>query len=167
MTAHLHAAPTAPGFRLVGLDHRPFEPLFALSDAELRAIDAERRIATADLRLPCRIGLQDARAGDELLLLPWEHQPARSPYRASGPIFVRRGARQRRLAPGEVPPYVGSRLISVRGYDAAHCIVEAVVCEGVDTACEITKLFASAAVAYIHLHNARRGCFSCAVERCA
>lgn len=160
------ALPAAPSFRLVGLDHRRFEPLFALSDAELAAIDAERRIATADHGYPCRVGLEDARAGDELLLLPFEHQGARSPYRASGPIFVRRGARQRRLAPGEVPPYVTSRLISVRAYDAAHHIVEAVVCEGVQVARELAALFAGPQVAYAQLHNARRGCFSCTVERC-
>ena len=40
---------------------------------------------------PCRVSLEDAPVGEEVLLLPFTHQDSRSPYRASGPIFVRRG----------------------------------------------------------------------------
>jgi len=29
----------------------------------------------------------------------------------------------------------------------------------------VERMFAHPAIAYIHLHNAKRGCFSCAVER--
>jgi hypothetical protein len=154
-----------PSFRLTGLDPEPFEPLFALSDAELSARGIERRFADVRPGFPCRVGLADAEEGEELLLLPFVHQPAASPYHASGPIFVRRGARRRTLAAGEVPDCVGSRLISVRAYDARHWIVDAAVCEGTDVAAEIERLFVNREVAYLHLHNARRGCYSCAVER--
>ncbi len=34
-----------------------------------------------------------------------------------------------------------------------------------DVAVELARLFADPAVAYVHLHNARRGCFSCAAHR--
>lgn len=152
-------------FQLVGIDHRPFEALFELSDEQLKVHRAQRRIATDSPGFPCRISLEDAQVGEELLLLPYLHQPADSPYRSSGPIFVRRGVRQRRLEPGEVPTYVSSRLMSVRAYDAAHMIVAATVCEGVQTAQEITTQFRNDEVAYIQLHNARRGCFSCQVVR--
>jgi hypothetical protein len=154
-----------PSFRLIGLDPRPFEPLFALTDEALSPRGIERRIASAQPGFPCRVSLEDAAEGDELLLLPFVHQPAASPYHASGPIFVRRGATQRRLEPGEVPSYVSSRLMSVRAYDAAHWIVDAAVCEGSVVDAEIERMFAHPAIAYIHLHNAKRGCFSCAVER--
>jgi hypothetical protein len=99
------------------------------------------------------------------MLLPFAHQPAASPDRASGPIFVRRGARQRTLDIGEVPPYVTRRLMSVRAYDAADMIIDASVCEGSDVRAEIERLFGNEEVAYIHLHNAKRGCFSCRVSR--
>ncbi len=154
-----------PSFQIVGIDPAPFEPLFALDDAQLRARGAERRIADEHPGFPCRVSLEDAQPGDELLLLSWQHQGADSPYRASGPIFVRRGARTARLAPGEVPPYVTRRLISVRGYDAAHLIVAAEVVEGSGAEAAIVAMFARADVAYIHLHNAKRGCFSCCVLR--
>ena len=152
-------------FRLVGIDPAPFEPLFALDDTQLAALGAKRCIATENPGFPCRVSLEDAAVGEELLLLPFEHQPGASPYRASGPIFVRRGARRRALAPGVVPDYVTRRLMSVRAYDATHAMVDACVCEGVKAAAAIERLFADPDVAYLHLHNAKRGCFACTVER--
>jgi len=154
-----------PSFRLVGLDPTPFQPLFRLPDEELAWRGIRRVVADAGSTLPCRVSLEDAPAGDELLLLPFEHQPACSPYRASGPIFVRRGQPRRELPPDTVTSYVTTRLMSVRAYDAADLIVDAAVCEGLAVADEIRRLFAREDVAYIHLHNARRGCFSCKVER--
>jgi len=152
-------------FRLVGIDPAPFEPLFLLDDEGLARHGAVRCIATESPGFPCRISLEDAAVGDELLLLPFEHQPGASPYRASGPIFVRRGARRAVLPPGVVPEYVTRRLMSLRAYDAAHRMVDACVCEGVDAAAAIGRLVANADVAYLHLHNAKRGCFSCQVDR--
>jgi hypothetical protein len=71
------------------------------------------------------------------------------------------------VAVDEVPSYVATRLISVRAYDARHMMIDAAVCEGAVVAAEITRMFADPAVAYIHLHNAKRGCFSCEVVRAA
>jgi len=153
------------GFRLVGIDHAIFEHLFELSDEHLRAKNAVRRFATAGHGFPCRVSLEDAREGEELLLLPYCHHPVDSPYRASGPIYVRRGATQRRLAPGEVPKYVTSRLISVRAYGVDQMMVAATVCDGPQVADEIAARFANRDVAYVHLHNAKQGCFSCLVVR--
>jgi hypothetical protein len=154
-------------FQLAALPAAPFAPLFELSDQELLQHGAERRIAAENIGYPCRISLEDASQGDELLLLPYEHQPAASPYRASGPIFVRRGAVQRVLPADQVPPYLGTRLLSVRAYDSADMIVDASVREGTETADEIRRFFGNAAVAYIHLHFAKRGCFACRVDRAA
>jgi hypothetical protein len=152
-------------FQLIGIDHTQFEPLFALSDEELSHMGAERRVATGNPGFPCRVSLDDAREGEELLLLPFVHQPAVSPYHASGPIFVRRGVERRVLGIGELTEYVTSRLMSVRAYDAAHMIIDASVCEGLAVRAEIERLFGNGLVAYIHLHNAKRGCFSCRVNR--
>ena len=153
-----------PSFQLIGLPSEPFVPLFDLSERELAARAMRRVIATTKPGFPCRVSLVDAEVGEELLLLPFEHQPASSPYRASGPIYVRRGARQRTLPPGEIPDYVRLRLMSLRAYDDGHMIVDASVCEGRDVAAEIDRLFGNAVVRYLHLHNAKRGCFSCLVR---
>jgi hypothetical protein len=152
-------------FRLVGLESAEFVPLFDLDEGELRALGARRRVATETPGFPCRISLQDAAVGEELLLLPFEHLAEDSPYRASGPIYVRRGAQPRTLAPGEVPEYVRARQISLRGYSARHLMVNALVCEGADVAAQIERMFADPKIAYAHLHNARPGCYSCRAER--
>jgi len=154
-------------FRLVGLAAENFEPFFAMSDAELAALGARRVVADAPVGFPCRVSLADAEAGDELLLLPFEHLSTGSPYRASGPVFVRRGARRAVLAPGEIPPYVTPRWMSVRANDADDMMVAAEVCDGAEVRAVIERLIADEAVAFIHLHNAKRGCFSCRVERVA
>jgi hypothetical protein len=153
-------------FQLVGLPIEKFSSLFALSDAALDERNVRRVVATSKPGYPCRVSLADAEIGDELLLLSFEHQPADSPYKSSGPIFVRKAAVQASLEPGLIPDYVRLRLMSVRAYDAAHLMTDAVVCEGSDTASAIRRMFSSDEVAYIHLHNAGRGCFSCAVNRC-
>lgn len=152
-------------FRFVGLPFEPFSHYFELSDAELAARNARRVFATAKPGYPCRVSLADAEIGDELLLLPFEHQPASSPYRSSGPIFVRKGAAPARLEAGVVPDCVRGRLMSVRAYDAGHFMTDALVCNGTDAIAAIQTMLAREDVAYIHLHNANRGCFSCAVER--
>ncbi|MGA2398614.1 MAG: DUF1203 domain-containing protein [Steroidobacteraceae bacterium] len=152
-------------FQLVGLPVAPFTPLFSLSDAELSEIHAQRVVATSNPGYPCRVSLTDAEIGEELLLLPYTHQAAASPYRASGPIFVRRSARQAVVAAGVLPAYVTRRLMSVRAYDARGWMTDAAVCPGAEAGAVIERLFEDGRIAYIHLHNANRGCFSCAVQR--
>ena len=154
-----------PSFQIVGLSPAPFEPLFALPADALAARGIKRVRAASGAGYPCRVGLADAEAGDELLLLPFEHQRANSPYRASGPIYVKVGARQRTMAVGEIPESVRRRQISLRAYDADDLIVNAEVCEGESVGAEIERLFANPLVRYLHLHNAKRGCYSCLVRR--
>ena len=152
-------------FQLVGLPQEPFAPFFALTDTELAEIGGLRVVAKESAAYPCRISLVDAEVGEELLLLPYCHQPAKSPYKASGPIYVRKNAQRQVLDVGYVPEYVARRLISVRAYDADHLIVDADVCDGSNVAPEIERQFANARARYIHLHNAKRGCYSCLVKR--
>jgi len=152
-------------WRLSGLDPAPFRALFELSDGELQRLGAVRQTADATPGFPCRVSLEDAPVGTELLLVPFEHHPARSPYRASGPIFVRKGTAQRDLDPGEVPATVLRRLISLRAYDADAMMVDATVCDGPEVSAALDGLFANAAVDYVHLHFAKRGCFSCVARR--
>jgi uncharacterized protein DUF1203 len=152
-------------FRLLGLAPEPFAPLFDLTDEQLVERGIRRVVADRKPGFPCRISLVDAEVGEELLLLPYRHQPENSPYQASGPIFIRSGAHQRIADPSEVPPYVSGRLMSVRAYDERHFIVDAEVCAGADVAKTVRRMFEREEASYIHLHNAKRGCFSCRVER--
>ena len=62
-------------FRLVGLAPEPFAPLFDLTDEQLVARGIRRVVADKKPGFPCRISLVDAEVGEELLLLPYRHQP--------------------------------------------------------------------------------------------
>ena len=153
------------GFRLVGLDHAQFAPLFEQSDAELRAQGIVRTRAITRPGYPCRISLDDASIGEEVLLLSYWHHRVNSPYASRGPIYIRKGVTQAVLSPGEVPDYVASRLISLRAYDDENMMVAAAVCPGAEVAAPISRLLDNPDVAYLHLHNAAQGCFSCLANR--
>jgi hypothetical protein len=119
----------------------------------------------APVGYPCRISLEDAPIGEQVLLLPFVHQDSRSPYRASGPIFVRRGIREARRIVGQPPPYLTRRPLSVRAYDAADEMVDAEVIDGAEAGVLIERYLAREDVAYLHVHFARRGCYACRVDR--
>ena len=152
-------------FRATGLPLSPFEPFFALDDDALAARGMRRVTADAKPGFPCRVSLADAEPGERLILLPFEHQPAHSPYRASGPIFVREAARAPFDEVGVVPPVLRGRQLSVRAYDAAGLMVDADVLGGDDVERTIARFFACADVAYLHVHNAKRGCYACRIDR--
>src|SRR5437868_13482654 len=104
-------------FRYIGLPVKSFAPLFALDSEALAVQGIRRMIVDEKPGFPCRVTLDDAEPGERVLLLPFEHQPAHSPYRASGPIFVRENARTAFDRTGEPPPVLRGRTLSVRAYD--------------------------------------------------
>src|SRR5450759_4628311 len=91
-------------FRISGLPAPQFQPLFAMTDGQLEAIGA-RCCYADDSRpgYPCRVSLMHAKPGEELILTSFQHQNANSPYRASGPIFVRKNAPETFTAVNSVP----------------------------------------------------------------
>lgn len=156
-----------PSFRLSALPAEAFSHLAGLGAEALARLGARRVRADSAVGYPCRVSLVDAAVGDELILLSYTHHAVDSPYRASGPIFVRVGAPQRLLAPGELPPCVRTRTISARAYDQRHLLVAAALCDGERAAEVLERLFARDEVQYVQLHNAQAGCFSCEARRVA
>jgi len=152
-------------YQLTGLDPALFDGLFDLDADALAARGMRRMRVDAPFGYPCRISLEDAPVGEEVLLLPFTHQQSRSPYRASGPIFVRRGQRAAACIQGSLPPYLRRRPLSLRAYDAADDMVDADVVDGKDAATLIGHYLAREAVSYLHVHFARRGCYACRVDR--
>jgi Protein of unknown function (DUF1203) len=152
-------------FRIVGLSGAGFEPLYSLSEQELAAKGARRMRVDAKPGFPCRVSLADAEIGEQVILLPFAHHDVDSPYRASGPIFVRQNAKGSNLALGEVPEVVARRIMSVRAYDRDSMMIDAAVVPGTELKTHIEKLFANQKIEYLHLHNAGAGCYSCKVER--
>jgi hypothetical protein len=152
-------------FRITALPREQFVELFGLPDAELAARGARRVVADSHPGYPCRVSLVDAEVGERLVLLSLMHQPADSPYRSSGPIYVREAAVQANLASGEVPLLVRRRLLSFRAYDGAGMMRDAEVADGRDLEAVVERLFGEAGVAYLHVHNAKPGCYSCRIDR--
>jgi hypothetical protein len=150
-------------FRISGLPAEPFQHLFALDEAALKRHGAVRRIAE-DSGYPCRISLTDAKAGDEVILVNYEHQDADTPYRSRHTVYVRAGE-QRYDAVDAIPEQLRKRLLSARAFDAEGMLVDAEVSEGTALEPLIARLFADARVAYLHLHYARPGCYAARVDR--
>ena len=104
-------------------------------------------------------------SGEPVLLLNYEHQPAASPYRSSHAIFVREHAREATPGVNEIPEVLSRRLLSVRGFDAHGCIAKADVVEGAALKETIADFFESSEIAYLHVHNAKYGCYAARVDR--
>ena len=152
-------------FTISGLPMQAIGPLLKMSDADLRAAGvAVVKADTADT-YPCRITLEDASPGEELLLFSYAHLAGETPYASTGPIFVRRTATGTGLFVNEVPDQQRRRLLSVRAYDSGQQMVDADVAPGTELTSLIARFFSQPEVAYLHVHNARRGCYACRVDR--
>jgi Protein of unknown function (DUF1203) len=151
-------------FRVLGLSPAQFRHYFEMSDAALREIGALRVVADQP-KLPCRVSMEHAEVGEELLLVNYEHQPANTPYRAKHAIYVRKLADRAFEAVDIVPEILATRLLAVRAFDTEHMMVDAEVLEGVQAAELFERFFANPQTSYLQVHNARRGCYAARVER--
>ena len=151
-------------FRILGLSPEPFAPLFALSDEALVKIGGRRVFAT-DLRMPCRITMEHADLDEEVLLVNYEHQPANSPYRSNHAIYIRRSAQKAFDSVDDVPEVLTSRQLAVRAFDKDHMMIDAEVIDGAQAAMTFEAFLANADTQYLHVHNAKRGCYAARVER--
>lgn len=149
-------------FLVSGLDASEFEHLFGQTESELARAGATR--VAAGEGFPCRVTLRDAKPGEAVLLLTYEHQSGSTPYRSSGPIYVREGNHPTAVL-DRIPDEMRGRLFSVRAYDAQHQMVEADVASGTDLEVLIEALFSDPEVNYLHAHHARRGCFAFRIDR--
>ena len=151
-------------FRVAGLDPNLFADLHALSDDELAARGMRRMRVERKPDAPCRISLDDVDIGEMVVLLNYDHQPADTPYRQQGPIFI--GATGARFEAADViPPALARRPLSLRGFDADHMMIEADIVDGAAAAPLVERFFANPDVAYIHAHYAKRGCYAARFDR--
>jgi len=136
-----------------------------LDPSTLDLSEAVRLFVDSHPGYPCRVSLEDAAVGETVLAFHYLHHDTESPYRASGPIFVRVGAVRADLAPGVVPAMLLHRQLSVRAYDAEGMMVAAAILPGTELAEHAAQRFEDTGIAYLQVHNAGPGCFNCAVER--
>ena len=155
---------TIVSFRITGLPSETFAGLFSLSDADLAACGALRRVADGKPGYPCRVSLTDAEPGQEVILTHFEHQPANTPYRASHAIYVRKGEKTYD-AVDRVPEQLRLRLLSVRAFDDKGLMVGADVVDGKELEGAIERLLGDERADYLHLHYAKPGCYAARVDR--
>ncbi|MDB4944176.1 MAG: hypothetical protein JWP97_3710 [Labilithrix sp.] len=152
-------------FRIRALSAALFAPLFDLSDAALAERGAVRVVVSHPHATPCRVSLEDAPVGETVILTHFEHQPARSPFRASHAIYVRPHVEAPQLADGEIPAMLRRRLLSVRAFDDVGMMVAADVADGTAVDALIETMLKAPATDYLHVHFARQGCYAARVER--
>ncbi len=152
-------------FRIKGLSPEPFRHLYGLCDEELATAGVKRYIADRNPGFPDRIEMRDGEPGETFLLINHVCQPADTPYRATHAIFVREGAERTFDRVDEVPEVMRIRLLSLRAFDEEGMMVDADVVDGMEIESLIERFFSNPKVAYIHAHNAKRGCYSGQIDR--
>jgi hypothetical protein len=151
-------------YRIEGLAPEAFESLFGMTDGELAARNAVRVTADSPTGFPCRVSLEDAAPGEELVLLNHVSNDVPTPFRTSYAIFVRKGAEAASYT-DEAPDYLNRRTLSLRGFDEAGMLKDGLLAMPGETDAQVRAMFARPDIATIHAHNAAYGCFLARIER--
>jgi len=152
-------------FKVVPIDNLRFNHLFKLDEKELSELCAKRIIVDATPGYPCRISLEEAKIGEEVILFTFEHHKVNSPYKASGPVFIRSNVKSANLGTNEIPEILKYRQLSLRAYDSNGMMIEARTAKGKNLTEEIKNIFSINLVKYIHVHNSNPGCYNCQINR--
>jgi hypothetical protein len=149
-------------FRITGLPAENFAHLFTLSDDELAAHGAVRRIA--EHPAPCRVSLTDATPGDEVILTNYEHHAVDSPYRMRFAIYVRKHEATYD-AVDAIPEQLRKRQLAARAFDRDGMMIGFELTAGSALEAAIDRLLADPRAAYLHVHFAAPGCYAARVDR--
>lgn len=151
-------------YRIEGLAPQEFAPLFDLPDEALAGRRARRVVADSD-GYPCRVTLEDAAPGEELVLVNHVSHDVDGPFRTSHAIYVRRLAKEIARFADEIPPILDRRIVSLRGYDHEGMLRDGTIAQPGEADRKVRALLANPAIAAIHAHTATYGCFLARIER--
>lgn len=151
-------------YMISGLSPETFAPLFAMDETELAANNARRVTATADRGFPCRVSLEDAKAGEELILLHHTSHDVETPYRSAYAIYVRADVDAATYSDA-LPPVFEGRSLALRAFDSQGMLQTARLVGPGEADEAIRDLFADEGISYIDAHNAAYGCFAARVTR--
>jgi len=150
-------------YRIEGLAAVAYDNLFGMMDGELAAHRAVRVVADGP-GYPCRVSLEDAEPGEELILVNHVSHAVEGPFRASHAIYVRKGASAAAFE-DEAPACLDNRTISLRGFDAAGMLKGGLLALPGEADAKIRALFDAPEIHTIHAHTATYGCFLARIER--
>ena len=153
-------------YRIAGLDPAPFAHLIGADDATLAKHRACRVMVKSKPGYPCRVTLEDAEPGENLILIHHVSHDTETPYRSAYAIYVRESAA---WGPAEyidrIPPVLDHRPIAFRAFDQAGMLRTAALAVNGGAEATIRGLLEDEEIAYIDAHNAAYGCFAARVER--
>lgn len=152
-------------YTIEGLPQASFAPLFEMRDDELAAIGAMRTVATNKPGFPCRVSLEDAEPGEELILTHHVSHDVDTPFRMAHAIYIREDAKQADVLTDAVPALFATRTLGLRGFNSEGMMKKALLALPGEADAQIRTLFDIPEIAYIHAHNAAYGCFLAAIER--
>jgi len=152
-------------YKISGLDPSQFTHLIGRSDAHLAAHNAVRVTADKDRGFPCRVSLDDAKAGETLILVHHVSHDVATPYRSAYAIYVRENAEVAATYEDETPPVFEGRPLGLRGFGVDGNLKNALLALPGEADTKIRELLANSDIAYIDAHNAAHGCFAARVER--
>jgi hypothetical protein len=152
-------------YQISPLNADNFSHLFGLDDESLARHQARRMQVTAHPGFPCRVMLEDASVGESVLLTNYQHLPVDSPYRSSHAIFVRERVPSCLPIINEIPEQLKLRLLSIRAFSGDGMMVDADVVNGDDCESVIRRLLAIQGVDFLHIHNAKQGCYAARVDK--
>lgn len=153
------------GFQISPLRAGEFRHLFGLDDDALARYGARRMTVDAKPGYPCRVTLEDAEPGESVLLVNYEHLAVNTPYRSTHAVFVREGAGTCPPIANRIPEQLTIRLLSIRAFDVDGMMVDADVVHGKESEPLIRKLLDDPRVDFLHIHNAKPGCYAARVDR--
>ena len=154
------------GFQITALNIDKFSHLFGQDREALAKQGVQRMVVDNNPGFPCRVSLRDAEVGEIVLLMNYEHQPMLTPFRSSHAIFVREWATQAVPDKNEVPKMFRHRLLSVRAFDSSGMMIDANVIDGEHLESLIQQLLENNSAEFLHIHNAKPGCYAALVKRC-
>ena len=117
---------------------------------------------------PCRLCLETFRVGDdERLLFTYNPFESLDAYPSPGPIFVHAAGCTPFDRPEGFPESLRALPLTLEAYAPGRWLVARERVEGGDVEGAATRLFAHAAVAYVHVRNTEAGCYIARLERIA
>lgn len=152
-------------YQITGLSPELAKPFQDATADELLVLGAVQMTATGNPGFPCRISLEDAEVGEQVILFHHTSHDVDSPYRSSYAIFARIGLTAAAQFTDAVPPVFEGRTLGMRAFGKDAMLKTASLALPGDADRSIRQLFELAEVAYIDVHNAAHGCFVARVER--
>jgi hypothetical protein len=132
--------------------------------AEAGAADHAAVIADSSSGYPCRHCLRFAKAGEHLILFPYESIPPGHPYSETGPIFVHAEPCGRYSATHEYPEDF-RRGRAFRAYDARYDMIDAEVADGNEPEAIVEKLLQNPETTFVDARSVTRGCYTFRIQR--